>query len=118
MNTDDDQLNILAPRAIKPKFDYLHREVQHAAGRPLTRRQALGLGGVALFAAACSTTTTTGGGSSASSSTASANPLAGKPLENHLEIYNWSEYDDPSTFTKFRKLPAEAKAGMTTHETF
>ena len=118
MNTDRDQLNILAPRAIKPKFDYLHREVQRAAGRPLTRRQALGLGGMALFAAACSSTTTTGGGGSASSSTASANPLAGKPLENHLEIYNWSEYDDPSTYTKFKKLPAEAKAGLTLHETY
>ena len=56
MNTDRDQLNILAPRAIKPKFDYLHREVQRAAGRPLTRRQALGLGGMALFAAACGST--------------------------------------------------------------
>ena len=118
MNTDRDQLNILAPRAIKPKFDYLHREVQRAAGRPLTRRQALGLGGMALFAAACGSTTTTGGGGSAKSSTASANPLAGKPLENHLEIYNWSEYDDPSTYTKFKKLPAEAKAGLTLHETY
>ena len=97
MNADHDQLNILAPRTIKPKFDYLHREVQRAAGRPLTRRQALGLGGMALFAAACGNTTTTGGGGSAKSSTASANPLAGKPLENHLQIYNWSEYDDPST---------------------
>src|SRR5262245_66311191 len=117
MNTDHDRLNILAPRAIKPKFDYLHREVQHAAGRPLTRRQALGLGGMALLAAACSTTTTTGGGS-AKSSTASANPLAGKPLENHLEIYNWSEYDDRSTYTKFKKLTAEAKAGLSWHETY
>src|SRR5437667_9216855 len=119
MNTDHDQLNILAPRAIKPKLDYLHREVQRAAGRPLTRRQALGLGGMALFAAACgSTATTQNGASPKSSSSGSANALAGKPLENHLEIYNWSEYDDASTFTKFTKLPAEAKAGMTTHETF
>jgi len=117
MNADHDQLNILAPRTIRPKFDYLHRDVQRAAGRPLTRRQALGLGGIALFAAACGSTTTTGGGS-AKSSTASANPLAGKPLENHLEIYNWSEYDDPSTYTKFKKLPAEAKAGLTLHETY
>jgi spermidine/putrescine transport system substrate-binding protein len=115
MNTDNDRLNILAPRAMKPKFDYLHREVQQAAGRPLTRRQALGLGGMALFAAACGSTSTTPAGSSSS---ASANPLAGKPLEDHLEIYNWSEYDDPSTFSKFKKLPAEAKAGMTVHQTF
>ena len=117
MNKDHDELNILAPRQMKPKLDYLQREVGRAAGRPLTRRQALGLGGVALFAAACGSTTTTGGGS-AKSSTASANPLAGKPLENHLEIYNWSEYDDPSTYTKFKKLPAEAKAGLTLHETY
>ncbi len=115
MNTDNNRLNILAPRAMKPKLDYLHREVQQAAGRPLTRRQALGLGGMALLAAACGSTSTTQSGSSPA---ASANPLAGKPLEDHLEIYNWSEYDDPSTFSKFKKLPAEAKAGMTVHETF
>jgi spermidine/putrescine transport system substrate-binding protein len=115
MNTDDNRLHILAPRAMKPKLDYLHREVQQAAGRPLTRRQALGLGGMAMLAAACGSTSTTTSGSAPASS---ANPLAGKPLENHLEIYNWSEYDDPSTFSKFKKLPAEAKAGMTVHETF
>ncbi len=115
MNTDNDRLNILAPRAMKPKLDYLHREVQRAAGRPLTRRQALGLGGMAMLAAACGSTSTTQSGSSPA---ASANPLAGKPLERHLEIYNWSEYDDPSTFSKFKKLPAEAKAGLTVHETF
>ena len=118
MNADHDRLNILAPRAIKPKFNYLHREVQRAAGRPVTRRQALGLGGMALFAAACGSTATTQSGSSTSSSSSSANALAGKPLENHLEIYNWSEYDDPSTYTKFKKLPAEAKAGLTLHETY
>ena len=109
MDQDRDELNILAPRTLKPKLDYLHREVQHAAGRPISRRQALGLGGMALFAAAaagCSTSTGTGTSSQGSASS-SANPLAGKPLENHLEIYNWSEYDDPSTFTKFKKLPAE-----------
>jgi spermidine/putrescine transport system substrate-binding protein len=119
MNEDRDGLNIFAPREMKPKLDYLHREVQRAAGRHIDRRRALGLGGMALLAAAaaaCGKSTTSGGTSS--SSGASANPLAGKPLENHLEIYNWSQYDDPSTFTKFRKLPAEAKVGMTTHETF
>jgi spermidine/putrescine transport system substrate-binding protein len=118
MNKDHDQLNILAPREIKPKFDYLHREVQRAAARPLSRRQALGLGGMALFAAACGSTATTQSGTSSGSSSSSANALAGKPLENHLEIYNWSEYDDPSTFSLFKKLPAEAQAKMTVHETF
>jgi spermidine/putrescine transport system substrate-binding protein len=121
MDSDRDQLNILAPREMKPKLDYLHREVQRAAGHRINRREALGLGGMALLAAAAAacggTTTTTGSGSPGLSGTG-ANPLKGKPLENHLEIYNWSQYDDPSTFTKFTKLPAEAKVGMTTHETF
>jgi spermidine/putrescine transport system substrate-binding protein len=117
MNDNGDHLNILAPREMEPKLAYLHREVQRAAGRRLDRREALGLGGMAILAAAaaaCGATTTSG---SASKSPA-GDLLAGKPLENHLEIYNWSEYDDASTFTKFTKLPAEAKVGMTTHETF
>jgi spermidine/putrescine transport system substrate-binding protein len=120
MNTDNNQLNILAPRAMKPKFDYLHREVQYAAGHRISRRQALGIGGLALLAGAagCSTSTTSGTPSASSSGAASANPLAGKPLENHLEIYTWSEYSDPTTFTKFLKLPAEAQAGMTLHQSF
>jgi spermidine/putrescine transport system substrate-binding protein len=117
MNDDRDELRILAPRTMKPKLDYLYREVQRAAGLHIDRRQALGLGGMALLAAAaaaCGATTTTGTGSTSPS----GNPLASKSLENHLEIYNWSQYDDPSTFTKFAKLPPEAKVGMTTHETF
>jgi len=118
MNNDQDPLRILAPRQMKPKLDYLHREVQRAAGRPIGRREALGLGGMALFAAATAACGTSSGSSSKGTSPGSANPLAGKPLENHLEIYNWSQYDDPSTFTKFTKLPAEARVGMTTHETF
>jgi spermidine/putrescine transport system substrate-binding protein len=121
MNEDRNELNILAPRAMKPKFDYLHREVQRAVGARLNRREALGLGGMAIFAAAaaaCGSTTTTPGGALKSPSGTPANPLAGKPFESHLEIYNWSEYDDPSTFARFRKLPPEAAAGMTTHETF
>ncbi|HUZ37765.1 MAG TPA: spermidine/putrescine ABC transporter substrate-binding protein [Streptosporangiaceae bacterium] len=118
MNEHRDELSILAPREMKPKLDYLHREVQRAAGRRMNRREALGLGGMAILAAAaaaCSTSTSSG---SASPSGGSGNPLAGKPLENHLEIYNWSQYDDPSTYTKFLKLPAEVKAGMTYHETY
>ena len=117
MDDNRDELNILAPREMKPKFDYLHREVQRAAGQRINRREALGLGGMAILAAAaagCGTTTTGSGSPSA----AGANPLTHKSLESHLEIYNWSQYDDPSTFTKFTKLPAEAKVGMTTHETF
>src|ERR1700751_6089095 len=120
MHSNHDELNILAPREMKPKFDYLHREVQRAVGRRMNRREALGLGGMAILAAAaaaCGSTTKTGGGSQ-NPAGAGANPLTHKPLENPLEIYNWSEYDDPSTFTKFPKLPAEVKAGMTAHETF
>jgi spermidine/putrescine transport system substrate-binding protein len=120
MNRDTNELNILAPRAAKPKLDYLFREVQSAAGRPLDRRQALGLGGMALLAAAAAAcgSTTTGSGQGQNSPSGSADALAGKPLENQLVIYNWSQYDDPSTFAKFKQLPAEKKAGMTVQETF
>jgi spermidine/putrescine transport system substrate-binding protein len=120
VNDDRHELNILAPREMRPKFDYLHREVQRAAGRHMNRREALGLGGMAIFAAAaaaaCGNSSSNGG--AANTHPTSTNTLAGKPLESQLIIYNWSEYDDPSTFTKFSKLPAEAKVGMTTHETF
>jgi spermidine/putrescine transport system substrate-binding protein len=121
MNDNRDELNILAPREMKPKLDYLHREVQRAAGHRINRREALGLGGMAILAAAaaaCGGTTTTTSSGSQNQAGAAGNPLTHKPLESHLEIYNWSQYDDPSTFTKFTKLPAEAKVGMTTHETF
>jgi spermidine/putrescine transport system substrate-binding protein len=115
MNDDRDALNILAPREMKPKLDYLHREVQRAAGRRINRREALGLGGMAIFAAAAAGCGTSTSGTSAGSA---GNSLTRKPLENHLEIYNWVQYDDPSTFTKFLALPAEKKAGMTYHESF
>src|SRR5579862_3056612 len=119
---DGDELHILAPIEAKPKFDYLHREVQRAAGHRIDRRQALGLGGMAILAAAAAACGGSSGGSSSggssSSSSSSSDALAGKPLENHLEIYNWSQYEDPSTFTKFTKLPKEKAAGLTLHETF
>src|SRR5712691_12670798 len=98
MTEPRDELNILAPWETKPKFDHLSREVQRAAGRRITRREALGLGGMALLSAvavACGSTTTGSSGPKAGGS-GSANPLTGKPLENHLELYNWSQYDDPS----------------------
>jgi spermidine/putrescine transport system substrate-binding protein len=118
MNQNPDDLSILAPREMKPKIDYLHREVQRAAGRRLNRREALGLGGMAILGAAAAACGTTTPGSTSNSPSGSANPLAGKSLENHLEIYNWSQYDDPSTYVKFRQLPQEAAAGMTIHETY
>jgi spermidine/putrescine transport system substrate-binding protein len=112
-----DELGILAPRKMKAKFDYLHREVQQAAGVQITRRQALGLGGLAVLAAACGQVSTAPK-QNASPSASAADPLAGLPLENHLEIYNWSQYDDPSTYTLFKKLPDEAAAGLRIHETY
>src|SRR5947209_19573294 len=115
MNESRDELHILAPRETKPKLDYVYREVQRASGGRFTRREALGLAGLAILAAACGKTNTTssGGSTSAPGVTSSKNPLTGAPLEDHLEIYNWQEYDDPSTYTKFKKLPDEAKAGLT-----
>ncbi len=50
-----DSLNILAPARVKPKLDYLHRELyRNAAERSgLNRRELLGLGALGLLAAAC-----------------------------------------------------------------
>ena len=97
----------------------MRRAVQEPEGFGITRRQLLGLGGMAAFvafAAACGTTTT-GGGTSTAVPTAS-NTLAGKPLESKLQIYNWSQYDAASTYTKFENLPAEKAAGLNIHETY
>jgi len=124
-NRNPDELHILAPTNIKPKLDYLQREVEGIAGMPLTRRRALGLGGMALLGlavAGCGTTTTTSPGAAASTpAPGSASPsdtLVGKPIENHLEIFNWSQYDDPSTYVNFKKLAPVAAAGLTLHETY
>jgi spermidine/putrescine transport system substrate-binding protein len=114
MTDDRLDLNILAPRETKPQLDRLYRDVTQTLGHPLSRRSALGLGGLMLLAGCGSTSTGTGTGGS----TASSNPLSGKPLENHLEIFNWSEYDDPSTYKKFKALPDVAKAGLSLHETY
>jgi spermidine/putrescine transport system substrate-binding protein len=111
-----DHLNLLAPLESKPKLDRLHQDVVRAFGHPLTRRSALGIGGLMLLSACGSTNT--GQQPSPGGATDSADALAGKPLENHLEIFNWSEYDDPSTYKKFMALPPEAKAGLKIHETY
>ena len=103
--TDPRSLNILAPESAKPKLAYLRRELYaNAAERTgLSRRELLGLGALGLIAAACggSTNAGGGGGSTPASSAGGGNTLAGKPIENALIIYNWSEYDANSTFKKF-----------------
>jgi spermidine/putrescine transport system substrate-binding protein len=116
MSDNRDQLNILAPVETKTKLDALHRQVERAAGHPMSRRSALGLGGLMLLSACGSTST--GAGSPGPGSSSGSDPLSGKPVENHLEIFNWSEYDDPSTYKKFMALPAESKAGLKIHETY
>jgi spermidine/putrescine transport system substrate-binding protein len=110
-----DDMNILVPIEAKPRIDYLHRQVEAQGGFLLTRREALGLGGMALVLAlvpaACGSSTTSG-------STSASSALAGKPLESKLVIYNWSQYDAPATYTQFKNLPAEKAAGLTINETY
>ena len=102
---------------MKPKFDYLHREVQRAAG-PAAHPAAGPRPGRAWRCSRRPAAAPRRASAAPAARPRSANPLAGKPLENHLEIYNWSQYDDPSTYTKFKELPAEAKAGLKVHETY
>src|SRR5262245_61639182 len=115
MSDHPDHLNILAPIETKPKLDRLYADVVRAAGHPLSRRSALGLGGLALLSACGSTST---GNDATGGSTASSDALASKPLENHLEIYNWSQYDDPSTYKKFKALSDVSQAGLKLNETY
>lgn len=117
MTDQRDHLNILAPRATKAKLDGLHRRVERVAGRRVSRREALGLSGLLMLTAACGSTSTSSGGTGTSAK-GGGGSLAGKPVEDHLEIFNWSEYDDPSTYKEFTKLPAESKAGLKIHETY
>lgn len=114
-----DKLNILAPRSVKPKLDYLHRQLyRDAAERSgLSRRELLGLGALGLIAAACGGSTNAGGGGGGGGNgggSGGGNTLAGKPIEKNLVIYNWSEYDAASTTKKF-----EANhPGTNVHETY
>jgi spermidine/putrescine transport system substrate-binding protein len=96
-----DSLNILAHESAKPKVEYLTRELYTHAGRTFDRRQLLGMGALAIIAAACGGTTTSGGGQGTGTGP-SASTLAGKPIEDELVIFNWSDYNDPSTFSKFK----------------
>jgi spermidine/putrescine-binding protein len=100
----NDVLNIIAPRELKPKLDVLTRGLYRDASFRLSRRELIGAGAVALLAAACGGTTSAGGGGGSTSAPAgNTDTLAGKPMENSLVIYNWSEYDANSTFTNFNK---------------
>jgi spermidine/putrescine transport system substrate-binding protein len=134
MSDDRDELRILAPIGTKRRLDAVVRDVQAANAalgrRALSRREALGLGGLALLAAACGGTTnagggggaatsiappTTGGGGAGGSSSAALPPAdTTRKLEDQLVIYNWSEYDDPSTYKHFKA----AHAGLKLSETY
>jgi len=114
----NDEMNILLPIEAKPKLDRLHRQVEAALGARMTRREALGLGGMALLglglaSAGCSQTTTGGDAASGTTST-----LAGQPMESKLQIYNWVEYDPKSTYKGFTNLPDPKAAGLKISETY
>ena len=106
---------------MKPRLDRIEQAVQQVArrseGRTLSRREALGLGGLALAAAACggsSSSSGNGGSTTAAGTTSTASALAGKPMEDKLLIYNWSQYDDPKTYKAFKA----AHKGLTLKETY
>jgi spermidine/putrescine transport system substrate-binding protein len=118
----DDELNILLPIEAKPRLDHLHRKVEAAAGMRLSRREALGLGGMALLglslAAAGCGTTTTGGDAAPAASPGATSTLAGLPMESKLQIYNWVEYDPKSVYKGFTNLPDQKAAGLKISETY
>jgi spermidine/putrescine transport system substrate-binding protein len=102
MSEGSDSVKILAPSSAMSRLDYLSRELHEQARRVYTRREVVGLGAMALLAAGFGGAARASGGGGG----ASTNPtdtLAGQPFGNELVIYNWSEYDAASTFTKFAK---------------
>jgi spermidine/putrescine transport system substrate-binding protein len=113
MKDEFDSLNIIAHESAKPKVEYLTRELYLQAGRKFDRRQLLGMGALAIIAAACGGTTTSGGGGEGTGTGASGSTLAGKPIEDELVIFNWSQYDDPSTFSKFKAQHPSLKFNRT-----
>lgn len=114
----DGELRVLAPASLKPKMDRLARLSQTAAWRErgvkVSRREALGLGGLALLIAGCGGSTGGSGGGSGGAAKAAGSGLAGKPLESNLLIYNFSEYLDPKTRSSFHKK----NPGTTVKETY
>ena len=87
MSEDGDSLKVLAPPSFKRRLDAIEAAVQNVANRPISRRDALGVAGLALLAA---------GGVAGSARAAGG-------LESQLVIYNWSQYDDPKTYKDFKK---------------
>jgi spermidine/putrescine-binding protein len=95
-----DEIRMLAPRAERRRFDAVAQAAQNTYGKRYTRAELLGLAGL-------------GGLALALPGTASA-ASAAAPIENELVIYNWSQYDDPSTYTNFKK----AHPGLKLTETY
>jgi spermidine/putrescine transport system substrate-binding protein len=68
----------------------------------LSRRQALmaaGAGLAGMVLAGCSSETGAGKGAGG----AAAADLSGKPIEKTLQLYNWTDYDDPKTLKLYSK---------------
>jgi spermidine/putrescine transport system substrate-binding protein len=109
---DHDEIRVLAPTSAKPRMDRIARlggRAMREHGLQVSRREALGLGALALMLAGC------GGSSGGGTSTkAAASGLTGKPLESDLLIYNFAEYVDPKDIKAFMK----ANPGTSVKETY
>jgi spermidine/putrescine transport system substrate-binding protein len=100
MSDDSDDLRILAPPGVKHRLDEIESAVQSVAGRPISRRHALGVAGLSMLAA--------------SGFARGARAADASSIEDQLVIYNWSQYDDPRTYKDFKK----AYPGTSIHETY
>ena len=99
----------------------MRRAVQDPEGFGITRRQLLGAGrhgGVRRLRRRVRHHHDRRRSPRRAGSAGASDALAGKPLENKLQIYNWSQYDAPSTYKKFENLPDEKAAGLNVHETY
>ena len=104
-------------RETKAKLDELHRAGRTRGRSPDVTTLGAGARWPDAAGAACGSTST-GTGARQRVDVDAPTRWPGSRWRDHLEIYNWSQYDDPSTYKKFMALPAEAKAGLKIHETY
>jgi spermidine/putrescine transport system substrate-binding protein len=95
-----DEIRMLAPSAERKRMDTVALAARNTYGGRYTRAELLGLAGL-------------GGLALAFPGTASA-AVRAAPIENDPVIYNWAQYDNPSTYTNFKK----AHPGLKLTETY
>jgi spermidine/putrescine-binding protein len=95
-----DEIRMLAPSSQRKRMDTVAQAAKNTYGGRYTRAELLGLAGL--------------GGLALALPGRAAAAVEAAPIENELVIYNWSQYDNPTTYTNFKK----AHPGLKLTETY